>query len=601
MPDDTRPHFLHVRRSVTGQPWRDRLDLPGRARAEAMVQLHGFPDILARVLAGRDVTADDARAFLEPSLRDLMPDPLVMSQMDAAVARLAHAVRQGERVAIFGDYDVDGACSSALLGEFLRHCGVPFDLHIPDRIFEGYGPNAEAIAMLAGKGAQLLVCVDCGTTSFEPFEEARKRGMDVIVLDHHQAPEALPDVAAIVNPNRLDDLSGLGHLCAAGVTFMTLVALGRALREAGFWSAELPAPDLLESLDLVALATVADVVPLKGLNRAFVSKGLAVMRMRRRLGLRALFDAARADGPPRAFMLGFMIGPRINAGGRIGDASLGAQLLLCQDDSRAAAIAAELDRLNRERQVIETETVATAEAEALAEAAQGEPGAVIIAAGQDWHPGVVGLVAARLKERFRRPAFAIAFGGETGTGSGRSIAGVDLGKAVRGAVEAGILEKGGGHAMAAGITVRRGKLGALRAWFEDHLLGAVEAAREAAALHVDAALTAGGATPELIAQVERAGPFGQSNPDPVFAFPAHRIVEASEVRTGHVRVRAVAGDNRRIDAIAFRAGGKPLGEALIKGRGNRMHLAGTLSIDRWGGGERVQLRIVDAAVPETPA
>lgn len=594
-----KPAFLNVERSVLGVPWRDRLGPEGRAVAEAMVQQFGLSDILARVLAGRGVTPETAAEFLDPTVRASMPDPATMVDMEPAVERLARAVEAGERVAIFGDYDVDGACSSALLAEFLRHCGTPHAIHIPDRIFEGYGPNPEAIAKLAGEGASLLVTVDCGTASAGPFAEAARLGLDVIVLDHHQAPEDLPKVTAIVNPNRLDDLSGLGHLCAAGVVFMTLVALNRRLREQGYWSVARPAPDLLMSLDLVALATVADVVPLKGLNRAFVSKGLQVIHGRRRIGLRALFDAAGADGPPQAFSLGFMIGPRINAGGRIGDASLGARLLMIEDEAEAARIATELDRLNKERQTLEQVAVAEAEAEALAALGLEEEGAaVIVTASPGWHPGIVGLVASRLKERFGRPAFAIAMGGMTGTGSGRSIPGVDLGRAVRAAVDAGVLVKGGGHTMAAGVTVERATLGAFRAWLEERLGEAVTRARLDRALTIDAAFTAGGARKEIVTEIERAGPFGAGNPEPVFALAAHRIVDAALVGGKHIRVRAQSADGARIEAIAFRCADGPLGQALIKGRGQIMHLAGTLGIDRWGGGERVRMRLLDAAFPE---
>ena len=459
-------HFLDVAQSAQGRPWRDRLDIKGQGRAEALVQQQGLSDILARVLAGRGVGPDEAPAFLDPTVRALMPDPATIRDMDAAVARLVQAITRGEKVAIFGDYDVDGACSSALLGGFLDACGTEHVLHIPDRIFEGYGPNIPAITALKAEGASLLVTVDCGTTSFEPLYEAKRLGLETLVLDHHQAAEDLPEAIAIVNPNRLDDLSGLGHLCAAGVVFMVLVGLARALRASGFFNANRPAPDLLESLDLVALATVADVVPLTGLNRAFVSKGLAVMRARGRPGLTALMDAAGADGPPRPYHLGFLVGPRINAGGRIGDAALGAKLMLMRDPVEAAQIAVELDRLNRERMAIEVATVAEAEAEALASMGLEEEGACVITAGDGWHPGVVGLVAARLKERLRRPAFAIAFNGEIGTGSGRSIQGVDLGRAVRAAVEKGLLAKGGGHAMAAGVTIEKARLGEFRAFMK---------------------------------------------------------------------------------------------------------------------------------------
>lgn len=586
--------FLNVEKSALGRPWRDRLDDAARAQAQAMVQQLGLGDLIARVLAGRNVGVEAASAWLDPSLRQLMPEPFSLQSMEAACLRLAQAIENGESIGIFGDYDVDGAASSALLAEFLEYAGCLAKIHIPDRIFEGYGPNSAAIATLREAGIGLLVTVDCGTTSHSVLAEARKSGLDCIVIDHHQAPAELPD-AIVVNPNRQDDLSGLGQLCAAGVVYMVLVALNRHLRERGFWSAARPEPDLLEGLDLVALATVADVAPLTGLNRAFVTKGLAVMRARSRIGLRALMDVAGADGPPKPYHLGFLIGPRINAGGRIGDAALGARLLMIQDETEATRIATELDRLNRERQVIEKATVDVAEAEAMASLGVGDQGAVVVTAGQGWHPGVVGLVAARLREKFGRPSFAIAFMGDIGTGSGRSIAGVDLGRAVRGAVECGILLKGGGHAMAAGITIAREKLGVFRAWLEEGLGEAVARAREGSALMIDAALNAGAAQPGLIEALEKAGPYGAGNPEPVFVFPAHRIKQAVPVGIGHIRVRAVAGDGAGIDAIAFRAQGTALGEALLRAQGGPLHLAGELSLNRFGGRTKVQLRILDCA------
>ncbi|HWG05937.1 MAG TPA: single-stranded-DNA-specific exonuclease RecJ [Beijerinckiaceae bacterium] len=590
--------FLGVEKSVLGRPWRDRLDGDGEARALAIAQSYGHSDLLARIIAARGIGVEGCAAYLDPTLRALMPDPDCLQDMAAAVDRLAHAIEQSETVAIFGDYDVDGACATALMAGFLAACGTPFVIHIPDRIFEGYGPNVEAIRALAGQGARLLVTVDCGTTSFVPLEEARALGLDAIVVDHHQAPVELPKALAIVNPNRQDDLSGLGQLSATGVAYMLLVGLNRALRQRGFWSAARPAPDLLESLDLVALATIADVVPLSGLNRAFVAKGLTVMRARRRPGLAALLDVAGAGGPPSSYHLGFLVGPRINAGGRIGDAALGAKLLLMDDAAEAARIAAHLDRLNRERQAIELATVAEAEAEALASLGLAEEGVVVVTAGETWHAGVVGLVAARLKERFQRPAFAIAFTGEIGTGSGRSIEGADLGGAIRKAVTAGLLVKGGGHAMAAGVTIEKRRLGDFRAFLEGELADSVGRAQLGAALYVDAALTAAAARPELVAAFERAGPFGSANPEPIFAFPSHRLVDVAEVGAGHMRIRALAGDRTRLDAIAFRAAGKPLGQALASARGGSpVHLAGHLSVDRWGGGERMQLRLVDMALP----
>jgi single-stranded-DNA-specific exonuclease len=593
----TPSYFLNVERSLTGRPWRARLDAAGEARALAISQVAGQHDVMARVLAGRGVGIEQVERHLEPTLRDLMPDPFTMRDMEAATARLKSAVERRERVAIFGDYDVDGAASAALLSEYLQARGCETLIHIPDRVVEGYGPNVEAMTAFRAKGANLVVTVDCGAVSYAPFAEARKLGLDVLAFDHHQAPEALPEAIAIVDPNRQDDLSGLGYLCAAGVVYMGLVALNRALREAGFFNGGKP-PDMMAALDLVALATVADVVPLVGLNRAFVTRGLAVMRRRERAGLAALFDAAGADGPPRVYHLGYLIGPRINAGGRIGDAALGARLLTTRDELQAREIAAELDRLNRARQQIETAMLAEAEAEAFAGLGLEERGACVVVAGEDWPPGVVGIVAARLKERFERPAFALALHGGEATGSGRSIAGVDIGRVVRAAVEAGIAIKGGGHAMAAGVTLAREKLGDFRAFLEERLAAPVASARLDAGLVVDAAVAAAAATPALVRSIEAAGPFGAGNPEPLFALPRHRLTEVFPVGADHLRLRAVAGDGQPIEAIAFRAAGKPLGEGLALAKGGLVHLAGTLSINSYGGRERTQLRVVDAAVPE---
>jgi single-stranded-DNA-specific exonuclease len=524
-----------------------------------------------------------------------MPDPSSLTAMDAAAHRIADAVERREAIAIFGDYDVDGATSSALLASFLQMAGSNALIYIPDRIFEGYGPNVPAIRALAERGTKLLVTVDCGTTSHEPLAEAAKLGLDVVVIDHHQADEQLPPAVAVVNPNRLDDLSKLGHLAAVGVTFLVLVAVNRALRTRGYWTAARPEPDLLDLTHLAALGTVADVVPLRGLNRAFVAKGLIAMRRREHAGLTALMDVARLAGPPEPWHLGFMLGPRINAGGRIGRADLGAQLLMLEDPVEAARIAAELDRLNRERQAIEQQTLAEAEAEAMAALGIEEKGAVVTAAA-GWHTGVVGLVAARLKERFGRPAFAIALEpGDTGTGSGRSIAGVDLGRAVRHAVAEGLLIKGGGHAMAAGITLRRGALAEFRAYIEEALSASVEVARRDRALSIDGAVSAAAANLELFATIDRAGPFGAGNPEPVIALPGHTIAYADPVGQAHIRVRLRAGDNSGINAIAFRAAGQKLGEALLKSRGQSVHVAGSLAVDRWQGDPRVQLRIIDVA------
>ena len=589
--------FLGVEKSATGLSWRDRLDERGQARALAIAQRAGVPELLARVLAGRGVEADLVAAYLDPSIRTLMPDPDVLTDMEAAAARISKAVLDEESVAIFGDYDVDGATASALLCRYLRHCGLDPLVHIPDRIFEGYGPNVEAIRGFAEHEVKLLVTVDCGVTSHAPLAEAKKLGLDVVVLDHHQADEELPPAVAIVDPNRADDLSGLGHLAAVGLVFLTLVALTRELRKRNFWTGARGEPDLLSLLHLVALGTVADVVPLTGLNRAFVAKGMIALRRREHVGLTALMDAARLSGPPEPWHLGFLLGPRINAGGRIGRADLGARLLLEEDPSEAARIAGELDRLNRERQQIELATVAQAEAEAMAALGLEGKGAVVVTAAEGWHPGVVGLVAARLKERYGRPAFAIALEpGGTGTGSGRSIPGVDLGQAVRRAVHERLLLKGGGHAMAAGVTLQKARLAAFRAFLEDALAAPVEVARRGRSLMIDGAVSAAGVNLALADLLGRAGPYGAGNPEPLLALPAHTLAYADLVGEHHVRARFKSGDGKTVNAIAFRAARTPLAQALLDNRGRAMHAAGTLAIDRWQGKERVQLRLTDVAM-----
>ncbi|MFC3072700.1 single-stranded-DNA-specific exonuclease RecJ [Shinella pollutisoli] len=586
--------FLNVERSATGQRWVARLDQAGENRALAMSQTHGLPDLIARVLAGRGVAFDDAPAFLDPTLRRLMPEPYGLMDCEAAAERLARAVERRERVAIFGDYDVDGAASSALLHRFLAHFDVPSEIYIPDRIFEGYGPNPAAIGQLVDRGAELIVTVDCGSTSHESLAVARERGIDVVVIDHHQVGVDLPPALAVVNPNREDDLSGQGHLSAAGVVFLVLVAVQRLLRRRGDTRAD--AFDLLSMLDLVALSTVCDVVPLKGLNRAYVVKGLVAARHLGNAGLTALLRQAGIGGPVTPYHLGFLVGPRINAGGRIGDAALGSRLLTLAEPGEAEAIARQLDELNRERQAMETAMLAEAEAEAQAEYGTGEGASVILTAREGWHPGVVGLLASRLKDRFRRPAFAIAFDPSgKGTGSGRSIAGFDLGRMVRAAVEEGILVKGGGHAMAAGLTVERTNLGRLRAFFEERAARTVRDLVAVETMKIDGALSASGATLALADQLEQAGPYGSGHPQPVFALPAHRLRDVRPVGTNHLRVALEGPDGGRLDAMAFRAAEADLGLFLTRERGQAVHLAGTLSADSWQGNRRIQFRILDAA------
>lgn len=595
------PAFLGVNQSVRGFTWRERLDPAAKLVADAISQRYGLPELLGRVLAARGVGLDEVEVVLEPTLKALMPDPATLKGMTEAAARLAEAIVARAPVAIFGDYDVDGACSSALMKRFLAHHATPARIYIPDRIFEGYGPNPAAIETLVKEGARLIVTVDCGTTSFAPLEVARNLSTDVIVIDHHQADETLPAAVAVVNPNRQDCLSGLGHLCAAGVVFMVLVATQRHLRQQGYYAkTSLPEPTLLELLDLVALATVADVVPLTGLNRAYVTQGLKVMRQRRNTGLKALFDVAGLDSAPTPYHLGFILGPRINAGGRIGDAALGARLLATDDEAEAAKIAALLDKLNRERKAIETQMLD--EAMAIADQrVETDPDLPLLMVGsQTWHKGVVGLVASRLTERFRRPSCVISWedaASGQGTGSLRSIAGIDIGGAVRAAVAEGILIKGGGHAMAAGLTVAQERFEDLQCFMLERLRERSRLVRDAASLDIDGALMPSAANDALIDLIERAGPYGQGNPQPRFAFPAHRVKFAKVVGEAHVRCALEAADGARVDAIAFRAASQPLGDLLMNAGGMPLHVAGYLRKDTWGGRNRIEVQIDDAADP----
>jgi single-stranded-DNA-specific exonuclease len=594
---EERPPFLGVTASARGLVWRERLHPSQASIATAISQRHDLPELLGRVLAARGVGIDEVGSVLEPTIKGLMPDPSRLRDMDEAARRLADAMERNERIAVFGDYDVDGACSAALLSRFLAHHEVPCRIYIPDRLFEGYGPNTAAIEALAAEGARLILTVDCGTTSFEPLAAAARLGVDVVVVDHHQADERLPEVHALVNPNRQDDLSGLGYLSAAGLVFLLLVATTRELRRRGRYTAARPEPDLLSLLDLVALSTVCDVVPLTGLNRAYVRTGLKVLHRRRNIGLTALMDAAGLDQPPTPYHLGFVLGPRINAGGRIGDAALGARLLAGGNEVEAARIAQLLDKLNRERKAIEARMLeeAAAQAERLVEADPDLP--VLVLGSEAWHKGVVGLVASRLTERFGRPSCVIAWQDAVGTASLRSIAGVDIGSAVRAAAAAGHVLKGGGHAMAAGLTVRRDDLPRLEAFFRDELQQAASGARARAGLDIDGAVTAASASPELMQLIERAGPYGQSNPQPRFAFPAHRVKQVRILRDLHVRCILEAADGTRIDAVAFRVAGQPLGELLASAAGMPLHVAGSLRREAWNGRLRTELMIEDAADP----
>ena len=597
MTDDAA--FLGVTRSARDFVWRERLTGEQATIANAIAQRHGLPEILGRVLAARGTTLDTVDDALNPTLKSLMPDPRTMRDAEKGAARLADAIEKSEPVAVFGDYDVDGGTSSALVSLFMKAHGQDVRIYIPDRIFEGYGPNVGAIETLIEEGAKLIVTVDCGTTSHEALEFASTRGADVVIIDHHLAGEVLPDVWAVINPNRQDDISDLGHLCAAGVTFMVLVETLRTLKERGFYKGDIKAPDLLQLLDLVALGTVCDVVPLQGLNRAFVVQGLKIMKHRKNVGLRALADASRLNSQPTSYHLGFMLGPRINAGGRIGDAALGARLLAGDDEIEARRISELLDRLNGERKEIETQMLeeANIRAELMIEEAPDLP--VIILGGDNFHKGVVGLVASRLTDRFRRPSCVIAWDekGEQGTGSLRSIAGVDIGSAVQKAVAAGLLIKGGGHAMAAGLTVERSRVDELAMFMDGLLADSATRMRSEATLKVDGALTPGSVTAEFVDVLERAGPYGNSNPQPRFVFPAHRIKFAKIVGEAHIRCVLQAADGKRIDAISFRSVGTPIGDLLLGSKGMPLHIAGNVRRDTWGGRSRLEVQINDVADP----
>ena len=576
--------FLNVETSLTGRRWVGASVEVERA-AELIEQTTGLPAPVCRVLARMGVAAHEATGFLTPQLRDLLPDPRGLKDMEKAAARFIAAVVRRERIAVFADYDVDGGSSAALLLVWLREMGVRATLYVPDRIDEGYGPNDEAMRALA-RDHDLIVCVDCGTLSHGPIAAAEVA--EVIVLDHHLGGEHLPPAVAVVNPNRQDEDGALGYLCAAGVVFLMLVEVRRQLREAG----RPTGPDLMALLDLVALATVADVAPLIGANRALVRQGLVVMARRARPGLVALSDVARMDQAPSAYHLGFLLGPRVNAGGRIGQADLGARLLATDSPHEAAALAERLDALNTERREIE----AAVRARAMEQAeARGLAEPLVWAAEDGWHPGVVGIVAARIKEATNRPAVVIGFDGDIGKGSVRSIPGVDLGAAIHRLAQEGLLIAGGGHKMAAGLTVARDRLDAAMARLSELLAKQGAGNAGPADLRLDGTLMPAAATTELIATLEQAGPFGASAPAPRFALPDLQVAHAREVGSGHLKVRLRDGMGNGIDAISFGAFDTDLGPTLSNHGGARFHVAGRLEINTWGGRSSVQLRLDDAA------
>ncbi|MFQ5622283.1 MAG: single-stranded-DNA-specific exonuclease RecJ [Paracoccaceae bacterium] len=577
--------FLGVGKSLLGRRWTGPGEEAERIGA-AIAQANGLPDIVGRVLARCGATPQTAASYLSPSLRELTPDPSTLRDMDSAAERFLRAVDGDESIAVFADYDVDGGASAALILNWLRQLGKTATLYVPDRIEEGYGPNEAAMRALAGAHS-LIVCVDCGTLSHGPVAAAREAGADVIVLDHHLGGESLPVAAALVNPNRQDESGDLGYLCAAGVVFLFLVALNRLMRGGGRTG-----PELRDMLDLAALATVADVAPLVGFNRALVRQGLKVMAARKRPGLRALADVARMTSAPNAYHLGFLLGPRVNAGGRIGAADLGARLLATADENEAAALAERLDALNAERQRIEAEVLAQAMEQAQTRDISGP---LVWAAGEGWHAGVVGIVAGRLKEAFNRPAVVIGLDGEAGKGSGRSVGGVDLGHAVAACMREGLIEAGGGHRMAAGLSLTRTQVEPAMQRLGELLGRQGAAAAGPRDLRLDGMIAPGGATLDLIERLEQAGPFGAGAPAPRLAVAAARIAFAKPAGETHLRLTLADAGGGRLDAIAFGAFEGPLGPALTSHRGAPFHFAGRLEIDDWGGRRRPKLRLEDAA------
>ena len=575
--------FLGIETSLTGRRWIGPDDAT-RRQAEAMQQSTALPSALCAVLARLGVGAEEATRYLEPQLRDLLPDPRVLLDMPAAATRIVDAALRRERVAIFADYDVDGACSAALLINWYRAAGIECTLYIPDRIDEGYGPNPTAMADLASRH-DLVITVDCGTLSHDAIAAAT--GADVIILDHHLGGETLPACLAVVNPNRQDETGDLAHLCAAAVVFLTLVEAGRVLRERGQHG-----PDLIGYLDLVALATVADVAPLVGVNRAFVRQGLKVMARRDRIGLVTLSDVARVDTMPTAYHLGFVLGPRINAGGRIGAADLGARLLCARDTAEAAALAERLDMLNTERRDIEAQVRAAAMEQA---EARGLDAPLVWAAGEGWHPGVVGIVASRLKEATNRPAIVIGLDGDEGKGSGRSVTGIDLGAQIQRLAMDGLLIKGGGHKMAAGLTVARDQLEPAMARLSEMMAKQGADKMGAADLKLDGLLMPSAATVDLCDQIEAAGPFGAGAAGPRYVFADMKISFAKRVGESHLKLRFGDGLGMSLDAICFGAYDTDLGPALEAHQGRLVHLAGKLDVNIWQGRKSVQLRLEDAA------
>ncbi len=590
--------FLGVSHSVSLRTWMENLSLSQQSQAIAISQQHGLSEVIGRVLAARNVELDDVPSFLEPKFKDFMPDPLTVSDMDQVCERLYKAIVAGEKIGIIGDYDVDGATSVALFGKFLKFVGIDFVFHIPDRVIDGYGPSISAIHMLKQQGISLIVTLDCGSIAFVEFEEARKLDLDVVVIDHHQLSEDLPETKGLINPKREDDVSELGYLATVGLTFLFLVALNRKLRENDYYKNG--QPDLMEWLDFVALGTICDVVPLKGLNRVFVKQGLQCINKRCNLGMNALCDVTKLNGPAATYHLGYLLGPRINAGGRIGDPRLGTELLLSENENDSIEKARKLDDLNRLRQQMETEMLEQGRVQAETLILKNPDTPVVVVGSEEWHPGIVGLIASRIRETYSRPAFAIYFDKDgVGQGSGRSIEGVDIGEIVQSAVEKEILLKGGGHAMAAGIKIGRDNLAKFIEYASKSMTDAVQAAKNYShTLRVDGAISASGATLDFYDLLESVGPFGAGHSEPIFVMPSHILKSAFVVGKGHVKVELESADGVRISGISFQSAEKPIGKFLLSSIGSYIHVACMLSLNFWNGRKSIEFRIVDVADPK---
>lgn len=580
--------LLNIQSSTSGKSWK--LKNYSEKEALSLTQHFNLPSVVAQMLSARGHTTQTASSFLNPAIRSSLPDPSILKDMDIAVARIQEAIKLGQKIAVFGDYDVDGATSSALLYRYFRSIGIPIRVYIPDRIDEGYGPNEPAFQALHGEGISLVITVDCGTTAFEPLAYAKEIGLDLIVIDHHVAEPKLPKAVAIVNPNRLDEpMSPLQQLAAVGVSFLLVVALNRSLRKSGYFQ-NMVEPDLLSLLDLVALGTVCDVMPLQGLNRAYVKQGLKILGRRENIGLKVLSDITGIDGHPTTYHLGFILGPRINAGGRVGEASLGSQLLRAENSTEAEVIARKLDEYNLLRKEIEQEVLKDSFQQA---AQQFSP--VILVSGENWHPGVIGIVAGRLKERFSRPSCVVSIDSNgIGKGSARSIPGLDLGSMIHAAKQQGLLLAGGGHTMAAGFTVEKEKLKQFHE-FLSHKFTQFLPDGYLPSLDLDGIINIRTLTSDFVRKIDLLAPFGAGNPTPKFALKNVRINHASIVGSEHIRITIGQLDGARLNAIAFRSVDTNLGHALLNHKGSPLHLAGSVKLDSWLGQEKVQFIIEDVA------